>query len=84
MSQTTPRLFLVRHGETTWSLSGRHTSTTDLPLTPAGEARVRATGRALVGEDRLIVPAKLAHIFVGIPDTSPPATARAARSSSLV
>ncbi|KAH7361205.1 phosphoglycerate mutase family protein-like protein [Pyrenochaeta sp. MPI-SDFR-AT-0127] len=59
-----PRVFIVRHGETEWSLNGRHTGSTDIPLTATGEKRVRATGKALVGDDRLIVPGNLAHIYV--------------------
>jgi len=58
-----PRCFIIRHGETEWSLNGRHTGISDLPLTANGEKRVAATGKALVGDDRLIVPKKLSHVY---------------------
>ncbi len=44
-----PRLLLVRHGQTTWSASGRHTGRTDIPLTEEGEARARALRSRLAG-----------------------------------
>jgi probable phosphoglycerate mutase len=41
------RVFLLRHGQTTWSVTGQHTGRTDLPLTAAGEAEARALGTHL-------------------------------------
>jgi broad specificity phosphatase PhoE len=43
-----PDLWLVRHGETEWSRTGRHTGRSDPPLTEAGEAEGRALRRVLV------------------------------------
>jgi len=44
-----PTVYLARHGETEWSLSGQHTGRTDLPLTARGEANARALGERLAG-----------------------------------
>lgn len=40
-------IVVVRHGETEWSATGRHTSHTDLPLTEAGRERARALALVL-------------------------------------
>jgi broad specificity phosphatase PhoE len=41
------RVYMVRHGETAWSLSGQHTGRTDLPLTARGEDQARALRASL-------------------------------------
>ena len=49
MSEPLPAVYLARHGETAWSLSGQHTGRTDLPLTERGERQARALGERLRG-----------------------------------
>ena len=43
------QIVLLRHGQTEWSANGRHTSYTDLDLTPAGEEQAREVGRKIAG-----------------------------------
>jgi probable phosphoglycerate mutase len=49
MSEELPKIYLARHGETPWSLSGQHTGLTDLPLTERGERNARSLGERLRG-----------------------------------
>jgi broad specificity phosphatase PhoE len=51
-----PELWLARHGATAWSLAGRHTGRTDLPLTAEGEAAAKALAAPLaaVRFDRVV------------------------------
>lgn len=50
-----PTLYLARHGETAWSLSGQHTGLTDLPLTERGEAYARLLAAPLAGIEFALV-----------------------------
>ena len=49
MSSAYPEIYLVRHGETEWGLSGRHAGRTDIPLTAKGEDAARGVADRLKG-----------------------------------
>ena len=49
MSKMLPVIYLARHGETAWSLSGQHTGLTDIPLTEQGQRNASRLGDPLKG-----------------------------------
>ena len=49
MSEAHPSIYLARHGETEWTVSGQHTGLTDLPLTERGERNARRLEERLRG-----------------------------------
>ena len=49
MNEKLPIIYLARHAETAWSLTGQHTGRTDLPLTERGESHARTFGQRLDG-----------------------------------
>jgi probable phosphoglycerate mutase len=64
-------ILLVRHGETAWNREGRYQGRTDIPLSPDGEAQVRA------------LSARLAHVPIAAAVASPLVRARATAEAVL-
>jgi broad specificity phosphatase PhoE len=55
MAARTQKVYVVRHGETEWSLSGQHTGVTDIPLTENGRAVARSLGPILAEQSFALV-----------------------------
>jgi broad specificity phosphatase PhoE len=55
MATRRPEVVLVRHGETEWSRDGKHTGSTDVPLTDVGREQATALGTALHGRQFEVV-----------------------------
>lgn len=56
MNQALPGVYLARHGETAWTITGQHTGLSDIPLTARGERNARNLGERLKG-------LHFAHVF---------------------
>ncbi|KAL0951378.1 hypothetical protein HGRIS_008077 [Hohenbuehelia grisea] len=55
---------MVTIGETEWSLNGRHTGRTDIPLTPRGEEQVKSKAQILAGEGKVLDPKNICTVYV--------------------
>lgn len=64
MLSASARVFLIRHGETDWSVGGKHTGTTDVPLSKAGERDAEILKELVVGDGKLIDPKTVARMYV--------------------
>src|SRR6267154_47378 len=49
MDNQLPEIYIARHGETPWTITGQHTGLTDLPLTPKGEKNAQALADRMKG-----------------------------------
>ncbi|KIJ45147.1 hypothetical protein M422DRAFT_29997 [Sphaerobolus stellatus SS14] len=64
MNAPMPRLFVIRHGETEWSLNGKHTGRTDLPLTAHGEEIIRQHAKNITCASGFLDNRNIGFVFV--------------------
>lgn len=57
-------LQLIQTGETEWTISGRYTGRSDIPLTKTGEKQVTQSAKVVVGPGKIIDPSRIAHLFI--------------------
>jgi hypothetical protein len=80
MEKALPEIYLARHGETEWSMTGQHTGRTDIPLTARGERNALSLGERLNGmafAKVLVSPRSRKNgITAGMRADAPPTSAR--------
>lgn len=88
----TPKAYLVRHGETAWTISGQHTDRTDIQLTERGERDARELSvrlRGMTFANVLVSPLQRAslHIFavsIAHAEYNPATAGRIARTRTFI